>query len=265
MEILSRLGRALFAVAIMSLGVLNFIYADTVSGLEPVPAWVPGRLLWVYLTGVVLLGAGACIAINKNARLTAIALGIMLLLWVLLLHAPVLAVRLSDGSVWTTTFETLALCGIAWTLAGSVASSGRVFQQRWGDIIVSLAAPGRICFGISMLVFGGLHFIYARFVATLIPVWMPGRLFWSYFTGAAFVAAGLSIASKVKARLAATLLGIMFGAWVLLLHAPRVAAKPGNKEEWTSLLVATAMCGGAWLLAGSLSGGVSAKRAETSV
>ncbi|HEV7376874.1 MAG TPA: hypothetical protein VGN95_19315 [Pyrinomonadaceae bacterium] len=80
----------------------------------------------------------------------------------------------------------------------------------------------------------------------------PIEAYWPYLTGTAFIAAGLSIMTKVKARLAATLLGVMFGAWVIILHAPRVAAKLRDKEEWTSLLVATAMCGGAWLLVGSL-------------
>ncbi|MBC7929497.1 MAG: hypothetical protein H7Z38_02920 [Rubrivivax sp.] len=264
MESLTRTGRVLFAVSMAAMGILNFIYSDTVSGLEPVPSWVPGRLFWAYLTGAVLIAAGACIVAGKKPRLAAVSLGIMLLLWVLLLQAPKMAVRPYDGSAWTTTFETLALCGVAWVLAGSL-TTGQSFRRRWDDVVVSLAAPGRICFGISMLVFGGLHFIYAGFVATLVPAWIPGRAFWPYFTGAAFVAAGLSIMTKVKARLAATLLGVMFGAWVLILHAPRVAAKPGNREEWTSLLVAAAMCGAAWLVAGSLAREDSAKRVDLSV
>jgi uncharacterized membrane protein len=251
METLMRPGRIIFAVAFAALGVLNFIYADAVSGLEPIPAWVPGRLLWAYLTGVVLIAAGACIGANKRARSGATSLGIVLLLWVLLLQAPRLAAHLNNGNAWTATFETLALCAVAWVLAGSLTTEQGI-GGRPHELFVLFAAAGRICFGVSMLVFGTLHFIYARFVATLVPVWIPGRLFWSYLTGAAFVAAGLSIVTKVKAPLAATLLGVMFGAWVISLHAPRVAAKLRDKGEWTSLLVATAMCGGAWLLAGSL-------------
>lgn len=264
MKSLTRTGRVIFGIGMAALGILNFIYAEPVAGLEPLPAWVPGRMFWVYLTGLVLMVAGACIVVNKVARLAAIMLGIMLLLWVLLLQAPNLAVRPDNGNVWTTAFETLALCGVAWVLAGSL-TTGQNPRRRWAGIVSLLAASGRICFGISMLVFGSLHFIYARFVATLVPVWMPGRLFWAYFTGAAFVAAGLSIATRMQARLAATLLGVMFGAWVIILHAPRVAANPVKRDEWTSLLIATAMCGGAWLLAGSLAGEGSAKEVNPGV
>jgi uncharacterized membrane protein len=264
METLMRPGRIIFAVAVAALGVLNFIYGDAVSGLEPIPAWVPGRLLWAYLTGVVLIAAGACIGANKGARSGATSLGIMLLLWVLLLQAPRLAVHLNNGNAWTATFETLALCAVAWVLAGSLTAEQGIRRRRPRELFVLLAEVGRICFGLSMLVFGTLHFIYARFVATLVPGWIPGRLFWSYLTGAAFVAAGLSIVTKVKGRLAATLLGVMFGAWVISLHAPRVAAKLRDQGEWTSLLVATAMCGGALLIGGSLAREDSVKANEPS-
>jgi hypothetical protein len=77
-------------------------------------------------------------------------------------------------------------------------------------------------------------------------------MFWAYFTGVAHIAAGVGILFKVKARLAATLLGIMFALWVLIEHSPRVAADPAFRPGWTSLFIALATCGGAWIVAGSL-------------
>jgi hypothetical protein len=44
----------------------------------------------------------------------------------------------------------------------------------------------------------------------------------------------------------------MYGSWVLMLHLPRVLAQPAMRAEWTSLFVALALCGGAWLVADSL-------------
>jgi hypothetical protein len=111
---------------------------------------------------------------------------------------------------------------------------------------------GRLCFGISLPVFAATHFIYADFVATLIPAWIPGRLFLAYFTGAAHLFAGLAIVSNIKARLAAMLAGAMYGSWALILHVPRVTADIGNQGEITSLFVAVALCGSAWLIAGSV-------------
>ena len=108
---------------------------------------------------------------------------------------------------------------------------------------------GRIFVAVSLVVFGVQHFIYGGFVAGLVPAWMPGRLFWAYFVGVAFFAAAAGILYKLMARPAATMLGVMFFLFVLLLHVPRIVGLSNNGNEWTSGFVALAMCGGAWILA----------------
>ncbi len=108
---------------------------------------------------------------------------------------------------------------------------------------------GRIFVAISLVVFGIQHFIYGGFVATLVPAFMPGRLFWAYFVGVAFVAAAISLLVEMLARPAATMLGVMFFLFVVLLHIPRIVGNSRNQNEWTSGFVALAMCGGAWILA----------------
>ena len=102
---------------------------------------------------------------------------------------------------------------------------------------------------ISLVVFGVQHFIYGGFVATLVPAFMPGRLFWAYFVGVAFFAAAIGIFTRMLARPAATMLGVMFFLFVVLLHIPRIIGNSSNGNEWTSGFVALAMCGGAWILA----------------
>jgi len=108
---------------------------------------------------------------------------------------------------------------------------------------------GRIFVAISLVVFGVQHFIYGGFVATLVPAFMPGRLFWAYFVGVAFFAAAIGIFTRMLARPAATMLGVMFFLFVVLLHIPRIIGNSSNENEWTSGFVALAMCGGAWILA----------------
>lgn len=71
----------------------------------------------------------------------------------------------------------------------------------------------------------------------------------AYLTGLALVAAGLSIATKILARLSAILFALMFFLWVVLVHAPRVTAHLRNGDEWSSLFVALAMSGAGLLLA----------------
>lgn len=108
---------------------------------------------------------------------------------------------------------------------------------------------GRIFVAVSLVVFGVQHFMYGGFVATLVPAFMPGRLFWAYFVGVAFLAAAAGILYKLMARPAATMLGVMFFLFVVLLHIPRIVGNSSNGNEWTSGFVAMAMCGGAWILA----------------
>jgi uncharacterized membrane protein len=107
----------------------------------------------------------------------------------------------------------------------------------------------RIFVAVSLVVFGVQHFIYGGFVATLVPAFMPGHLFWAYFVGVAFVAAAAGIFVEMLARPAATMLGVMFFLFVVLLHIPRIVGKSSDGNEWTSGFVALAMCGGAWILA----------------
>src|SRR5438128_11562258 len=108
---------------------------------------------------------------------------------------------------------------------------------------------GRIFVAISLVVFGVQHFLYGGFVAGLVPAWMPGRLFWAYFVGVAFLAAAVGILVELLARPAATMLGGMFFLFLVLLHMPRIVLHSHDGSQCTSGVVALAMCGGAWVLA----------------
>ena len=245
MNQLTGLGRIVFAIAMIGFGVLSLVYADPVFGLAaPLPAWLPLHAFWGYLTGSVLVVAGGCLLGGVKVRAAALVLGILFSLWVLLLHVPELIANPHSGNAWTTAPETLAICSAAWILTVTHAAASRA------EAILAGAAP--YLFGICALIFGILHFVYADYVATLISVWIPAHLFFAYFTGAAHFAGGLAILTRVLAPLATTMLGIMYASWVLILHIPRVIAAPQNRAEWTSLFVATALSGSAWIVAGGL-------------
>ncbi|MFC5436344.1 DoxX family membrane protein [Rhodanobacter umsongensis] len=246
-----RLGSSLFGIGMLAFGVLNFVFAIPVLGLESLPDWLPAQTLWTYITALLLVAGGGCVLSNRwRAHESAIALGMLLSLWLVLLQVPALLTHLHNGGRWTSASECLALCSAAWVLVHAL-SEGATGRTPWNGRFRRLADSGRYGFGISLPVFGALHFIYWQYVASVIPGWIPGSpVFWAYFTGCAHIAAGLAILSGVQARLAATMLGIMFGSWVLIVHIPRVLADPRSQAEWTSLCVAIALCGGAWLMAG---------------
>jgi uncharacterized membrane protein len=102
----------------------------------------------------------------------------------------------------------------------------------------------------ALAAFGAEHFVAARTIMQVVPSWMPGRLFWVYFVGIALLAAAASLAMARHVRLAATLLGVMFLLFVLLIHLPNVVANPEQRVLWTVLLRDLAFAGGAWALAG---------------
>src|SRR6266700_667459 len=59
--------------------------------------------------------------------------------------------------------------------------------------IESAVRLGPVFFAVPLAVFGADHFIAPKIVATMIPSWIPGHLFWTYFVGTALIAAALSI------------------------------------------------------------------------
>ena len=107
----------------------------------------------------------------------------------------------------------------------------------------------RYGFAVSLLLFGIQHIIYFAYIETLIPVWLPAQAFWAYLVTAAFLLSAISFFSGWKIGLASLLLGIMFGLWVVILHAPRAIGKGNVETEWSSLFVALGVCGVALTLA----------------
>jgi len=233
MDKLLFLGRYCFAIAFAAFGIQHFIYAKYATGIGP--PWIPGIPLRACFMGIALVVASLRILTNAKTRVPAMLLGFLLFLYFFFLYAPRLATNVHNPAPWTSGAEILALCGAAWVLAGTPAKLGRYL------------------FAITLTVFGVQHLLYTHFVATVVPSWIPGHLLWTYAVRIAFIVTTLSIIVNIKARLAATLLGVMFIVWVFILHLPRVASAPHNGNEWTSAFVALAMCGGAWITAGTLS------------
>lgn len=242
-----RVGSILFALAVIGLGLVHVVTGDFPVGLIPVPAWVPARWALAYLTGTLLIATGIGLLVEN--RRAALGAGLLFLLLAGLIHLPRWWAAPGDGRVWTVLFELVALAGGAFLLTNN---------QRWERLhVLDVRSPsmlyrvGGLLVAAAWLVFGGLHLVYGPFIATLIPAWIPGALFWAYFVGVAFWATGVSILLNKQVATSTLLLGVMFGLWVLFLHGPRVVAAPHLEAEWTSLLVALAMSGLSFALAGA--------------
>jgi uncharacterized membrane protein len=239
MDKLRSLGRCFFAAAMVGFAVQHLMYAHLRTGIGN--PWTPQSSFWAYLTGVILLLAATLLILGRQVSTAAAFIAAVCFLAAIVLHAPGLIAKVRDPGPWTSGAELLALCGVALVLMGTTLTGDT------RDSSPLLIESGRDLFAITLPVFGVQHFIYAHFVSTIVPAWMPFRLFWAYFVGAAFIAAALAIVTHIQGRLASTLLGVMFLIWVVILHLPRIVASHHNGNEWTSGFVALAMSGGAFI------------------
>jgi uncharacterized membrane protein len=101
-----------------------------------------------------------------------------------------------------------------------------------------------------MMLCGIQHFMFAGFVATLVPPWIPGALFWTYFAGVALIVGGAGLILPYVNRLAALLSGAMIFSWVFLVHIPLVVKNPQSTNDVAAVFEALAFSGVAFLLAG---------------
>jgi uncharacterized membrane protein len=213
------------------------------------PAWIPLRLLWVFFVGAALTAAGVAIFFNLRGRTVAAWTGVALTALVIIAHVPN---QLSGAyaamlGAWTNALKELALAGGAWLCASSLASE-RSNLPAWLEKMLPL---GRYFFAMLLVLFGIEHFLYPKFVASLVPAWVGAPMFWTYFAGVALIAGGPGIMVKRVARLASLLVGVMIFLWVVMLHIPRAIADPYTNvgNEWASVFEALAFSGMALMLA----------------
>lgn len=144
----------------------------------------------------------------------------------------------------------LWFAGLTFLIAGLVAVRKELVAARGLDKLIAL---GPVFVAAPLATFGAEHFVDARLIMQLVPVWMPARLFWTYFVGCALISAAISLVAMKFVRLSATLLGVMFFLFVLMMDLPGAIADPGNRLTWNFVLRESAFAGGAWALAGSQS------------
>ena len=99
-----------------------------------------------------------------------------------------------------------------------------------------LIAFGPTFMAVALAVFAADHFVFAAGIATGIPRWIPGHLFWAYFVGVCLIGAALSLVTGILSGLAAALFGIMLLLFEPLLSIPKVVAAPSDRIVWAVAL-----------------------------
>lgn len=234
------IGRLFLMISIIAIGVIHIVSGHFPIGLMPVAASLPAKQILAYLTGSLMIVAGILVVTKKYAAYGASLAALLYLLALLLIHVPKVLAEPRNPSEWAGFFEVICIMGGILILLSITSKDGGA----------KLIKTGTYLFSLGLLVFGVQHYMYAQFVANLIPAWIPARLFWDYLVMVAFFASAISFIIHKLSKLAGTLLGLMFLIWVLILHLPRVIASIHTEPEWTSLFVALAFSGISFLLAG---------------
>ncbi|GLQ98040.1 hypothetical protein [Dyella mobilis] len=244
------MGRMVFALTMLALGIMSLCSGDFAFVWQPVPAGIPGRALLAYASGAIMCAGGLGLLMRRTSLTASWVLTLYTLVWLLVLHVPhVVAAPLQEIN-WGAAGEIGTLVAASWILYASAVTPGDRPRFAW------LSGPkairrAQILFAVSVPWVGLEHLIYGQATAAYVPAWLPGRLGWAYFTGAAHVAAGLAILVSVLPRLAAVLETWMMGLFTVLVWIPVVMAGPAQRFSWTALAMSTVITASAWIVAES--------------
>jgi uncharacterized membrane protein len=199
-----------FAIPLAMFGALHLFGSRFVIDL--VPRYMPWRLFWVYFVGCALIAASLSIASKIGVRWSGLLFGIMMFLFVAMIHLPGALRQPHNRIIWTIVFREMSFGGAGWLLAANAMDGWRALAKS------TLITAGRIFITMAAIVFGIEHFLHATGLPGVplekqMPVWIPGRVLIDYVTGAALLVLGGSIQLARKTRAVA----ICVGGWILLM------------------------------------------------
>jgi uncharacterized membrane protein len=115
-----RAARILFGLALIAFGVAHFAYVPQTAAL--VPAWLPFRTGWAYLTGAAHVAAGVGVLFSIYPWLAAMLEASMLSLFTVVVWVPAILAAPASMPTWTEIVVSLGVTAGAWVVAESLAA-----------------------------------------------------------------------------------------------------------------------------------------------
>jgi uncharacterized membrane protein len=236
-----------FAIGMVGLGVLALIYGDFALVWQPVAAWVPGRTVLAYLSGIIMLFGGVGLLFDATVKWSVRLLFPYLIVWALL-KVPALVVAPQIEGVWLGFGELAVLLAGGWTLFAVLGGvrEGSVLRFAAGERGVRIA---RIFFAVWVFPIGLAHIMYVKETAALVPAWLGFQRGWAYVTGFGQIACSLGVLFSVFPRVAAAAEAGMISLFALLVWFPAILAAPKTRLPWTAFFISWAIAAGAWVVA----------------
>jgi uncharacterized membrane protein len=249
---IATVGHALFAATVIALGILGLVKGDLLQAWE-VPKGLPGREVLAYACACICLGGGIGLFWQRSAAFAARALLASFLLLTLLFKARFVFLQPTVEGTYQSLGENAVVVAGTWVLYAWFASEWdrRHIGFAIGDRGVRVA---RVLYALAMIAFGLSHFAYLNLTAPLVPAWLPWHVGWAYFTGGAYLAAGVAMLIGVWARLAAVLSTAQMGGFTLLVWVPMMATGHISAFQQGEFVVSWALTAAGWVVADSYGG-----------
>jgi uncharacterized membrane protein len=114
-----RIARYIFAVSLIPIGLSHIVYVKETADL--VPAWLPYRAGWAYLTGAGQMACGLGVLLLVLPRIAAFTEAAMLSLFTLLVWLPAIVTTPKARLPWTAFFISWAIAAAAWVVASNMS------------------------------------------------------------------------------------------------------------------------------------------------
>ena len=246
-------GQVVFAATLIGLGVLGLVTGTFGPTWPPLPKSVPAQAVLVYLCAIIYLVSGIGLLWQRTAAIASRVLLGYLLVWLLLLRVPqVFILHPTLLAAWGFG-QSAVIVAAAWVLYVWFVGDrdGHALRFAAGNNGLRIA---RVLYGLALIPFGLAHFVYLKQTTVLVPSWLPSPSAWAWFTGGAFIAAGVAVLIGVCARLAAMLSTVQMGMFGLLVWVPRVAAGEVNAFQFGEFVTTVALTAAGWVIADSFRG-----------